>query len=64
MSQLPKRCKKCKASEFECRDSGITKPTEYRETFECLVCGYCWDNVFVYKGSVRSSNTSEESYES
>lgn len=48
MRQLPTRCEKCKAHEIQCIDAGLLKVTEYRETFECLVCGFTWHNIYTY----------------
>lgn len=55
MRQVPERCEssKCKATEIQFVDAWLQTSTEYRETYECLVCGRQWDNVYKYKKTVR-----------
>ncbi len=48
MKQTPNKCSVCKASEIQCVDAGLVNNNEYRETFECLVCGKQWDNIYRY----------------
>ncbi len=58
MSTPPERCQsnKCKADEIQLVDSYLHTESEYRETYECLVCGRSWNNIYKYSKTKRVRN--------
>jgi hypothetical protein len=53
---VPERCQnlKCKATEIVLIDNFLHTDSEYREHYECAMCGRAWFNIYKYSKTVRA----------